>query len=228
MSYLDQLRQQADELSSRQRFDEAAFERNALLTDVACKTVFQYWLDLARQLNVLRPPVKTRYVFDNRHALDGERESLRFEDFRVDARKQRMRDLELYGHVVINGIVRGGRRIALAKNFPPDIERLEARLAQAGIVVLGEPQRDSESGKLRETLYEFEAEVRAGVRLSPDHEQGTVQFACSNLDGLATLVVEFKAFEVGTRLLDELSKWWLGEPNGFVAAGTLVKVVEPR
>lgn len=227
MSYLDRLRRQADELNTRQRVDAATFERNALLTDAACKTVFQYWLDLARQLNVLRPPAKTRYAFDNRHALDGASESLRFDDFRVDARKRRLRDLEVYDHVVINCIVRAGRRIALAKNFPPDIERLEARLAQAGVVVIGEPQRDA-SGKLRETLYAFEAEVRAGVRLVPDHEQGHVQFACSNLDGLATLMVEFKAFEVGSKLLDELSKWWLGEPNGFVAAGQLVKVIEPR
>lgn len=227
MSYLDQLRKQADELSSRQRIDDVAFGRNALLTDVACKNALQYWLDLARQLNVLRPPVPARYAFDSRHALDGAKDGLRFEDFRVDARKQRLRDLELYDHVVINCVVRGGRRLTLAKNFPPDVERLEARLAQAGVMVIGEPQRDA-AGKLRETLYAFEAEVRVGVRLQPDHEQGRVQFACSNLDGLATRVVEFEAFAVGSKLLDELSKWWLGEPNGFVAAGNLVKVVEPR
>lgn len=29
-------------------------------------------------------------------------------------------------------------------------------------------------------------------------------------------------------MLDELSKWWLGEPHRFVAAGRVVKVVEPR
>ena len=228
MGYLDELKKQADALNSRQRIDEAAFERNALLTDAACKTVFQYWLELSKQLNVLRPPVPTRFSFDTRNALDGVLEALSFDDFRVDARKKRMRNLELYDHVVITCWVRGGRRMSLTKNFPPDMERLEARLAQAGAVVVPDAQRDLNTGKFRESRYDFEADVKVGVRLAPDHEQGRAQFACSNFEGLATLVVEFPAFEVGTGLLDELAKWWLGEPNGFVAAGRIVKVVEPR
>lgn len=228
MGFLDELKKQADALASQQRIDEAAFERNALLTDAACKTVFQYWLELARQLNLLRPPVPSRYVLDKQHQLDGPAEGLRFDDFRVDARRKRMRNLEVYDHVVATCWVRGGRSMTLAKNFPPDMERLEARLTQAGIVAVPDAQRDLNTGKFREARYHFEAEVRVGVRLLPDHEQGRVQFAASNLEGLSTLVVEFAAVAVNTALLDELSKWWLGEPNGFVSAGRIVKIVDPR
>ena len=66
MSSLDELKAQAEALQSRQRVDEAAFERNALATDAACKLAFHYWLDLARQLNVLRPAVAARYAFDKK------------------------------------------------------------------------------------------------------------------------------------------------------------------
>ena len=228
MGYLDDLKKQADALTDQQRIDEAAFERNALLTDSACKTTFQYWLELARQLNVLRPPVPTRFTFDTRNALDGVVEGLHFDDFRVDARRKRMRNLEVYDHVVITCWVRGGRSMTLSKNFPPEMERLEARLAQAGVVAVPDLQRDLNSGKFREARYEFEANVRVGVRLHPDHEQGRVQFAAQNFEGLNTLVVEFPAFDVTLALLDELAKWWLGDPNGFVASGRVVKLIEPR
>jgi hypothetical protein len=45
MGLLDELKAEAEALQSRQRRDEAAFERNALRTDEACKSVFHYWLD---------------------------------------------------------------------------------------------------------------------------------------------------------------------------------------
>jgi hypothetical protein len=226
MGFLDELRAQAEAVQSRRREDEADFERHALATDEACKRAFHYWLDLARQLDVLRPPVPGRYAFDARHVLDGPAEGLRFEDFQVDARRMRLRGLELYDHAVIGCRVRGGRRIALAKDFPAEIERLDARLAQAGVVVAGEPQRD-EAGRLREMRYDFEAEVHVGVRLVPEHAAARVRFDCRNLEGLATIGIEFAAADVDTALLDELARWWLGRPNGFVAAGRVVAVAEP-
>jgi hypothetical protein len=227
MSFLDELKAQAEALQSRQRVDEAAFERNALATDAACKLAFHYWLELARQLNVLRPAVAARYAFDARAVLDGPAESLVFDDFRVDARRKRLRNLELYDHAVITCWVRGRRRIAIARDFPIEIERLEARLSQAGLVAAGDPHRDAETGRFVEMRYDFEADVRVGVRLGLDHEQGRVQFACSNLEGLASITVEFAAADVDSALLDELAKWWLGRDNRFVAAGRVVKMYEP-
>lgn len=228
MGYLDELKQQADALSRRQRVDAAGFERHAAATEAACKTAFQYWLELSRQLNVLRPPAPSRYVLDARHVLDGPADGLRFDDFRVDARRKQLRNLDVHDHVVIGCWLRGGREMALVKDFPPEMERLEARLAQAGIVTLADPQRDPATGRFRAAHYRFEADVRVTVRLLPDHEQGRVQFAARNLDGLSTLFVEFDAVRVDAALLDELAKWWLGEPNGFVAAGRIVRIVDPR
>ena len=227
MGFLDELKAQAEALQNRQRRDEAAFERNALRTDEACKTTFHYWLDLARQLNLLRPPVPVRYVFEAQHVLDGPAEGLHFEDFQVDARRHRVRNLELYDHVVISCWVRGARRMTIAKDFPTDIERLDARLAQAGVVVAGDAQRDPETGRFCEMRYDFEADVRVGVRLLPEPEQGRLQFDCSNLEGLASMSLEFAAIDVDVALLDELARWWLGRPNGFLAAGRVVRMYQP-
>ena len=228
MGYLDDLKRQAAALTAQRELDMAAFERHALATDAACKTVFHYWIDLARQLEVLQPPVPSRYVFDGKNVLDGVLDRLRFTDFRVDARRKRLADLEVYDHVVIMSWVRGGKRLSVTKDFPPDMERIEARLAQAGVVVLPDIERDVQTGRVRHARYDFEADVRVGVRLLPDHERGRLQFAVQNFEDLATLTIEFAAGDVDTALLDELSKWWLGEPQRFLAAGRVVKVVEPR
>lgn len=227
MGFLDELKAQAEALQSRRREDEAAFERHALAADAACKTTFHYWLELGRHLDVLRPAVPARYVFDAHHVLDGPGEGLRFEDFQVDARRGRLRNLEVYDHVVVSCRVRGGRRFTIDREFPGEIERLDARLAQASVVVAGEAQRDAESGRFRGMRYAFEADVRVGVRLVPDHAHGRVQFACNNLEGLASVHVEFDAAQVDAALLDELSRWWLGHPNRFVASGRVVKRFEP-
>jgi hypothetical protein len=228
MGFLDELRKRADALQSKQRIDEAAFERNALLTDAACKSVFHYWLELARDLNVIRPPVRGRYVFDMQNLLDGTVEGLHFEDFRIDSRRKRMRDLELYDHVVISCWVRSERRMSIVKDFPTEIERVAARLNQAGVVAPVDLLRDEDSGKFRATRYEFDADVRVGVRLMPDHEQGKLHFTVTNFERLESLVIEFATAQVDGSLLDELAKWWLGEPNTFRSAGRIVQVIEPR
>ena len=229
MGYLDDLRKRADALAGQQRDDAEAFRRNAGAVETACMASFRYWLDLARQLNVLRPPVTARYPFDARNVLDATSVAdFRFDEFRVDSRLKKLREFEVHDHVVIACWARSGQHLTIAKNFPPDAERLEARLAQAGITPVLESVRDPESGRFIETRYSFDADVHVMVRLVPDHEQGRVKFEATNLDGLKSLVVEFAGADVNDALLDELSKWWLGDPSSFVTSGRVTRVVEPR
>lgn len=228
MGFLDDLKKQAQAMQKQQRIDEAAFERNALLTDQACKTVFQYWMELARDLNVIKPPARGRWVFDAANVLDGMLEGLRLEDFRIDSRRKRMRDLELYEHAVITCWVHGRRRLEIVKDFPPEADRVAARIAQAGIIVPADMLRDDLSGKFRASRFEFDADVRMGARAVPDHEQGKIQFTATNFERLESLVVDFPAQAISHEVLDELAKWWLGEPNTFTTKGQIVQIIEPR
>ena len=97
-----------------------------------------------------------------------------------------------------------GRRVELAKDFPPEIERLEARLAQAGIQCLGLPVRDAHTGRFVENRYEFTADLVVGVRVLPQHEEGVLRFVVQNLDGLMSMEGSLPAHEV-TDGADELS-----------------------
>jgi hypothetical protein len=215
VGYLEDLKRQADAALARQTQDIGALERNALLTDAACQTASRYFATLARQLNVLQPITQARWRFDHRTSFS----QLRFSDFRADSRLKKLRDAEVFDHVVLNFAAKSGSRVTIAKDFPPEIERLEARLRQCGAPYESEIIRDPQSGRFVEKRFEFLADFQISVRLLPDHDGGRIAFQVMNLDGFETVSVVFPAFEVGTARLDELARWINGEPHGFLRDG---------
>ena len=228
MSFLDDLKQQAKAREAQLRGDLAVIERHVAQVEQACQTVWRYFDDLGRQLEVLRPTSGARYTLDPRAVLEG----LSFSDFMADLRKKRVRlgpllERDLVEHIVLNARLASGQRVQLAKDFPPEIEKLEARLAQAGIRALGEARREAETGRFIEQRYDFVADLTAGVRVLPLHEEGRLQFVVRNLDGLATVKATFAATDVNIERLDELAKWWVGQPHRFLEGAQGVQRMEP-
>jgi hypothetical protein len=224
VGFLDDLKRQAGDLQARQNIDTAALERNGMLVESACKNVFQYWVDLVKQLNVINPPARARYAFDTKTVFDG----LKFSGFRTDVRRKRLRGEDVTDHIALLCVLSTGQRLSMMKNFPTDIERLEARIAQSGVVCRPETVRNPETGKLIEMRYEFDADIAAGARVVPDHDNGTLEFTIQNLDGLGSVVAQFNALEIGSKRLDELAKWLVGQPHDFLAGALSVRQIEPR
>jgi hypothetical protein len=215
VGYLEELKRQADAALAQQGQDVGALQRNALLVDAACHSASRYFGTLARQLNVLQPVAKAVWRFDSRTSFS----QLRFTDFRADSRLKKLRDAEVFDHVVLSFAARTGTRVTIAKDFPPEIEKLEARLRQSGAPYESEVIRDAANGRFVEKRFELVADVQSCVRLLPDHDAGRIAFQVVNLDGLETVSVAFPAFEVGTARLDELARWINGEPHGFLRNG---------
>jgi hypothetical protein len=124
-------------------------------------------------------------------------------------------------------VLESGREFDLAKDFPPEIEKLEARLAQAGIHCPGERVNDPDSGRFVQMRFRFVADVVIGVRVEPLHESGQLRFVLRNFDGLGTVTATFAAPEVTTGRLDDLAKWWLGQPQRFLDGAVAVQRSEP-
>jgi hypothetical protein len=222
MSFLNDLKRQADALKTQNTEDAALLARNAALVEGACKAVWQYWLDLAQQLNVLQPVPPLRFSLDKATAID----QLKRGDFQVDARRKQHRGQEVFEHVVIHAVQKTGRMLTMRKDFPPEIERLEARLRQAGITPDTKWVRNEDNGRLEEVIFNFKADVTLIARLLPDHDQGLVRFQLNNFDSLETVTAEFPAREVGSELLDQLARWMVGQPNDFLRRAAQVKRVE--
>lgn len=228
MSFLDQLRQQAQAREAQLRGDHTQLERNLQLVEAACGHAWRYFGELARQLDLLEPPSPQRFRFDNRTLVEG----LVCRRVASDIRRHKvaqgpLAERELVQQIVLHGVLESGRTLELAKDFPPEIQKLEARLSQAGIRCPGERVNDASSGRFVEMRYRFAADVLIGVRVEPLHELGQLRFVLRNFDGLATLTATFAAHEVTTARLDDLAKWWLGEPQRFVDGAFALQRTEP-
>ena len=227
MSFLNQLKQQAQERQAQERQDVAEMERRIAVTEAACTIGWRYLEDMGRQLDVLRPLSNQRYVIDSRCIV----ESLPLTNFVGDIRKQRLRlgplsERELVHHVLLRAELRSGREVELTKVFPTEIDKVQARLAQAGIQCIGESVRDEE-GRFQAMRFRFYADITASVRMVPLHDEGRVQFEIRNLDGLSTVNATFAAFEVTAGRLDELAKWWVGQPHRFLDGAAELRRHEP-
>jgi hypothetical protein len=223
VGFLDDLKRQADALKTQSSFDAAAVARNTALVEAACKATLHYFMELAPQLNVLQLKPRIRFSLDSRTPLD----NLARGDFMVDSRKQRLRDQDVFDHIVIHGQQKSGQVMTMTKDFPPEIERLESRLRQAGITADVETRRDPDKGRLLHVNFRFTADVILMVKVFPEHDQGRLRFQMVNLDGLETVTAEFPAHAVTTGLLDELARWLTGDmSHGFLKTAEGVKRVE--
>jgi hypothetical protein len=223
VSFLDNLRQQADQLRQTQHLSQADRQARHAEVEKTCLAVFRYWVDLSKQLNTLLPVPRGRYLIDSKLTIQGQP----MRNFRADVRKKGLSvDQDLTDHVALYATVGEGQAVQLKRDFPPEMEKLEARLNQAGIRYQPERILQPETGKLLEVRYEFVADVIAGVKLKPLHDEARLQFQVNNLEGLARWTVEFDAAQVSTSVLDELSKWVVGQPNDFVRRGKLLEMKE--
>lgn len=222
VGFLDDLKRQADALKTQQHVDAESLARNAALADAACKTALTYFMELAPQLNVLQLRPRVRFSLDSRTPLDG----LARGDFKVDSRRKRHRDQEVFDHVVLHGVQKSGQTLTMTKDFPPEVERLEARLRQAGITADVDTRRDPDNGRLIHVQFKFVADVVLSVKLHPDHDQGRVTFRLANVDALETVTAEFPAHAVTTGLLDELARWLTGEPSQFLKLAENARRIE--
>jgi len=222
VGYLDELKRQADEARARNTVDLAALERNSLVTDGACQAAFRYLASLAQQLNVLQPTSKITYRLDNRNLCS----NLKLCEFKADSRMKKLRNADVYDFVVLRCTAKSGQAMQIAKDFPPDADKLEARLRQTGVAFEAEQVRNPETGKYLETRYEFVADFGVSVRITPDHDSGWVNFRLTNFDGFETVTIDFPAIEIGGARLDELARWLVGEPNNFMQGGQNLRRTE--
>ena len=225
VGFLAQLERQArSQKSGAEETDRETLERNRRLANGACKAALDYWRQLADHLNVLKPAGAARYVFDTRNVL----ERLPFVNFRAEPKVRVMHGGDEHYEVVnFQWQARSGQRLKIDKELPPEMERLQGRLNQAGIIAHVTPVRNPSTGRVQSTNYDFAGDVAVSVRLTPNHAEGKVSVCMNNFDGLERVEAEFPAFAVKPQLLDELAKWIVGQPNEFLKFAQNVRRFEP-
>jgi hypothetical protein len=215
VSFLNQLKSQAAALQSQAQSQVVDLDARLTQTEAACLTVWHYLNDLARQLNVIVPA-------GPKLSLDGKTPwpEMKLLDFRVDSRKKMHRNKEVYERLGMGwriapalGAAVGGR---VSVNFPPEQERVERRLQLGGVKHERKELRHPEKNTLLSIQYDYVAESRGSVMVTPDHDKALLAFRIANANGLDIVSVEWSSGKINAELLDELAKLLVVQPSRFV------------
>ncbi len=212
MGFLQQLKQQANEVKSQQGTQGQALDANVQTTEAACQTVQHYLADLAAQLNVIEPAARAL-------SLDGRVRwpDMKLSGFRFDVRKKILRQREVVDYVSLGWQVlprvptTDPARVSV--NFPPELARVESRLRAGHIKHARLEQRHPDTLKLQAIVFEHELAVRASVVFTTDHDQGLVRVRLACVTGLESQEVTLPATRLVTAWLDDLAKAIVGQPS---------------
>ena len=218
MSFLSQLKTQATSLQNQQRGQLENFEANCAQTETACLKAWSYLDDLARQLNVIQPPGPN-------FTLDGKTPwpAMKLTGFRADSRKKRLRDKEVFDYLAVgwNIVPLGGpgpvgtSAGSVTVNFPPDLQRVESRLAMGSVKHERKEVRHPEKNTLLAIRFEYTPEARGSVQITADHENAKLAFRVANASGFEIINTSWPAAQVQTSTLDELAKMIVAQPHRF-------------
>jgi hypothetical protein len=215
VSFLNQLKNQADALQKQQTAQLKDVEASTARCEAAARIVHHYLGELARQLNVLAPD-------GPKFTLDGKTPwpAMKLVAFRSDARKKMLRDKEVYDFVATgwDAVPKIGAPVGgvVTVNFPPDLERVQQRIAVGSVEHERKDVRHPETNKLQAYRFEYVTKTRGSLVVTPDHEQGTMAFRLVNVNGFGVHTATHPADAVRDSLLDEVAKLLVGQPSRFL------------
>jgi hypothetical protein len=218
LSFLNQLKTQAHTLRNQQSAQQLTAEARVAQTEAACQMVATYLADLALQLNVIAPPAAA-------FTLDGKSPwpAMKMVDFRYDVRQKRLPHLGMLD--VVDYIGLGWRatpqagppvKAMVSVNFPPELARVESRLALGHLKHERLEQRHPDTHKLLAIRFEYTTELLGSVRITPDHDQSMLAFRISNATGFEVHAIQLAATDITPAVLDELARLLLAQPSRFL------------
>lgn len=216
MGFLQQLKDRATDVQARQGQASRDLDEQLTHTEAACQRVWQYLSELAAQLNILQPSARPL-------ALDARAPwpAMRLADFRFDARRKILRSREVFEHLAM------GWRVVpvdpacppqseVSVNFPPDLARVEARLAAGQVRFNRVEERNPDTNKLLAVRFEHDMAARGSVVFTPEHDQGRVHLRLQGVVGFQVQTLVLAAHEVSTDRLDDLARAIVGDLDVFL------------
>ncbi len=215
MSFLNQLKSQANALQSEQTASQALDETLTRQTEAATKTVWLYLSDLVKQLNVIGPLAP-------RLSLDGKTQwpPMKLVDFRIDARKKKRSDKEVHDYIAMSWRIapQNGQPIgsSVSANFPPDLQKIETRIAAGNVKHERVNVRHPEKNTLQAIRFDHLTEARGSITVTPDHDTAKLAFRLACVQGFAIDNTTYPADQIQTPMLDELAKLLVGQESRFI------------
>lgn len=215
MDFLSELKNRANALQGQQAQETQDFAANTQRCETACRMALKYLQDLCAQLNILQPAAPGSYSLDGRTPFP----ALTMRDFRCDDRRKLLRNEGVCDYIGVGwDLLPSTGQVAIHSvtvNFPPDLERVAQRLSMGQIKHERKDIRHPETQKLQAYAFEYRTQARGFVTLTPDHDNGQIDFRLVNVGGLDLLSSRYPAAKVTSALMDELAKKIVGQPSRF-------------
>lgn len=217
MSFLNQLKSQAQNAAAVQIQTRTDIEANTRQTELACKTVWHYVSELCKTLNVLAPPAP-EFALDKNAVWP----PMKLHDFRADSRKKMLRDQEVvdtismgWQIIPVNGKPGVG---TVEVDFVPALERVEKNLHAGGVKFERKDVVQTDKRPRRVIRFEYVTQARGYISITPDHDNAQIAFRLANTSGFGVKNVIWPASRMQTDFLDELAKLIVAQPSQFVPA----------
>lgn len=215
MSFLNQLKSQAQTLQAQSVADQKTQQQLVAAVEQATHTTWRYLDDLAAHLSVLQPD-------GPRMSTDGKTPwpAMRATEFRVDARKKRVDDKDVFDYVVMGwrltpkmGVVVQG---SVTSALLAQVQQMEARLDAGRVEYERFETRAQPRNTVQSVRLDYRTEARGMVRVLPNHAGGTLDFRLVCVTGLETAAKTLSATQFPTQMLDELAKLLVGQASTFL------------
>lgn len=215
MSFLYQLQQQANQLQNAQAGQQKSTADQIQETESACKNIDLYMMDLAQQLSIIEPRA-TKVMY-----LDGKDywPEMKMVAHITDSRKKTFHNQTIFDYIALTWriVPVSGKPLAqfVDVNFPPNLQRVQERLAQGQMQYDQEEVRHPEKNTLLAYRFNYRTQARGVLRITPKHDQGVIDFYAANTNGFDQQQARYRAAAVNPSLLDELAKFIALQPSTF-------------
>ncbi len=215
---LDALRERSEALRAKDSEARKPVEEALKEIDRGLWKVFR-WLDEALgHLEVIRPQVAHTFTLDTVMTIARPQ----FDRGFVSFRRRGLAGLEVLEHVEMFYRLEGAQPVVLRVN-PAGAVSVEERLRAAALQFQYQTEQD-EHRVVRHGVFQVQAAISASVRFQPDYHRQVVQVTLRNVDRFESVFLEFQPSKLDEAALEDLVKFMLGEPNGFLRRAPLALI----
>jgi hypothetical protein len=217
-SLLETLREKSEALRAQDTAARKPMEEALKDIDRGLWRAFR-WLDEAiGHLEVIRPAVAHTFVLDKVLTIA----KPHFDRGFVSFRRRALAGLEVLEHVEMFYRLEGNAPIVVRVS-PAAASGVEERLRGSTLQFTYQTEQD-EKRVIRYGLFQVQPGISASVRIQPDYHRQCVLVTLRNVDRFESVQLEFVPDKLDEPALEDLVKFIMGEPNGFLRRAPLAHI----
>jgi hypothetical protein len=214
MGVLDELKRQAESQKQQHQAQEQDEAQKLEAMHGALSAASRYFNELAASLNVIKPEVARNFVIHGNACL----QRLMQGDYFVRERKKTIDSKDYFDYVTLHFHAAGKDVLKLETYADHATDRLRNYLQAYGLRFEAQAFRN-DRGVTLNTVVSVLPDVPATVTAMADWANGAIRLKLRNVEAIGDAEYCYDPAEVDRKLLDELAKLILGQPNELRGMG---------